>query len=87
MKQYGSYTSEDLDNWERLPMQIQVLTSSAFGAWLRRRDERIEMKVIEDIKADLDKRYDEVKPYDIQYASGLEEALEIIERHCGGDNE
>ena len=43
--------------------------------------------VIEDIKADLDKRYDEVKPYDIQYASGLEEALEIIERHCGGDTE
>lgn len=38
-KMYGSYSSADLDDWERFPFVSQVLTSSAFGAWLMRRDE------------------------------------------------
>lgn len=39
-KMYGSYSDADLNDWERLPMNASVLTSSAFGAWLLRRDER-----------------------------------------------
>jgi len=40
MKMYGSYTDDDLNYWEQLPAVINVLTSSFFGAWLMRRDER-----------------------------------------------
>ena len=40
-KMYGSYSSADLDDWERFPFVSQVLTTSAFGAWLMRRDENI----------------------------------------------
>lgn len=39
-KMYGSYSDADLNDWERFPMNASVLTSSAFGAWLLRRDER-----------------------------------------------
>lgn len=39
-KKYGSYTNEDINDWEKLPENIRVLTSSGFGAWLLRRDER-----------------------------------------------
>ena len=39
-KMYGSYSDADLNDWERLPLNSRVLTSSAFGAWLLRRDER-----------------------------------------------
>ena len=39
MKIYGSYTDADLDHWQSLPMNSHVLTQSAFGAWLLRRDE------------------------------------------------
>ena len=39
-KQYGSYTDADLNDWQMLPENSRVLTSSAFGAWLLRRDER-----------------------------------------------
>ena len=38
-KMYGSYSDADLNDWERFPMNSRVLTSSAFGAWLMRRDE------------------------------------------------
>ncbi len=41
VKMYGGYSDADLNDWERLPLNMQVLTSSAFGAWLMRRDERI----------------------------------------------
>lgn len=42
---YGSYSDEDLNEWERMPQNIRVLTSSAFGAWLLRRDKRIKEQV------------------------------------------
>lgn len=38
---YGSYSDEALNEWERMPQNIRVLTSSAFGAWLLRRDKRV----------------------------------------------
>lgn len=40
MKMYGSYSDADLDHWQNLPMHSYVLTQSAFGAWLMRRDEK-----------------------------------------------
>lgn len=40
MKQYGDYSDADLNDWQKLPMVSSVLTTSAFGAWLMRRDER-----------------------------------------------
>lgn len=39
MKKYGSYTDADLNDWQKLPAIAPILTSSAFGAWLQRRDE------------------------------------------------
>ena len=39
-KKYGTYTNEELNNWQNLPANSMVLTSSGFGAWLLRRDER-----------------------------------------------
>jgi hypothetical protein len=41
MKLYGSYSDADLNDWERFPSVARVLTSSAFGAWLMRRDEQM----------------------------------------------
>lgn len=38
---YGSFSDEDLNEWERMPQNIRVLTSSAFGAWLLRRDKKM----------------------------------------------
>ena len=38
-KMYGSYSDDDLNDWERLPSNEMVLTSSGMGAWLKRRDE------------------------------------------------
>lgn len=51
-KMYGSYSDSDLNDWERFPIPSNVLTSSAFGAWLLRRDERRDTT----IKADYEKR-------------------------------
>ena len=39
-KKYGSYTNEELNDWQMFPENSRVLTSSGFGAWLMRRDER-----------------------------------------------
>ena len=36
---YGSYSEEDLNDWQEFPLVASVLTSSLFGAWLMRRDE------------------------------------------------
>jgi hypothetical protein len=38
MTMYGSYSDADLDHWQSLPINSHVLTQSAFGAWLLRRD-------------------------------------------------
>lgn len=52
-KMYGSYSDADLNDWEKFPMNANVLTSSAFGAWLLRRDERRDKAIS---KADYEKR-------------------------------
>ena len=52
-KMYGSYSDADLNDWERFPMNANVLTSSAFGAWLLRRDERRDKAIL---KADYENR-------------------------------
>jgi len=59
-KQYGSYTDADLNDWQMLPENSRVLTSSAFGAWLLRRDERKGNRDLitefEKAKAEMEKR-------------------------------
>ena len=52
-KMYGSYSDADLNDWEKFPMNASVLTSSAFGAWLLRRDERRDKAIL---KADYENR-------------------------------
>ena len=57
-KMYGSYSDDDLNDWERLPLNAMVLTSSGFGAWLYRRDENKRKQentdVLNKIKADIE---------------------------------
>ena len=57
-KMYGSYSDDDLNDWERLPLNAMVLTSSGFGAWLYRRDENKRKQentdVLNKIKAEID---------------------------------
>ena len=76
---YGSYSDADLNDWERLPMNASVLTSSAFGAWLLRRDERRDTSIKADyenrLKADLvamledlDLQIDESAAYNLEVA-------------------
>jgi len=78
-KMYGSYSDADLNDWERLPMNASVLTSSAFGAWLLRRDERRDTSIKADyenrLKADLvamledlDLQIDESAAYNLEVA-------------------
>lgn len=50
-KMYGSYSDADLNDWERFPINAKVLTSSAFGAWLLRRDERRDRTIAKDMVA------------------------------------
>ena len=52
-KKYGSYTDEDLNDWQILPAVAPILTSSQFGAWLMRRDKRRDKKKLEEIKAEI----------------------------------
>ena len=52
-KMYGSYSDADLNDWEKFPINANVLTSSAFGAWLLRRDERRDKAIS---KADYENR-------------------------------
>ena len=49
-KKYGSYTDEDLNDWQSLPANSRVLTSSGFGAWLMRRDNRRDKRKFEEIR-------------------------------------
>lgn len=50
-KMYGSYSDEDLNEWEKF--NAILLTSSAFGAWLMRRDEKRDKRKLEQAKAEL----------------------------------
>jgi len=65
-KMYGSYSDADLNDWERFPMNANVLTSSAFGAWLLRRDERRDKAIPKDqyearLKADMVAMFTEIQ--------------------------
>ncbi len=58
---YGIYSDEDLNEWERMPQNIRVLTSSAFGAWLLRRDKNIKKQ---EPSEDCISRQAALRPYD-----------------------
>ena len=40
-KKYGFMYEEDLNAWEQLPANLNILTSAQMGCWLMRRDENI----------------------------------------------
>ena len=51
-EKYGFMSSEDLNDWEQLPANLNILTSPQMGCWLKRRDENIakeEKSVIESL--------------------------------------
>ena len=84
MKQDGSYSDADLTDWERLPLPSKVLTQSAFGAWLMRRDEHrdkamnlIPKSILEDIRAEIDGYCSDNRDRN----DGLYIAMRIIDKH------
>jgi len=85
MRKYGSYTSEDLDFWERLPMPSKVLTESAFGAWLLRRDENRDKSLGlikgSDLKAEIRHFMFEVNPSSSESDYACNYILDLIDKH------
>lgn len=81
-KIYGSYTNEEINDWQSLPANSRVLTSSAFGAWLLRRDERKGnrdlINELEKIKAEIKEKYNRTMS---GYRGGLSDAIFIIDAH------
>lgn len=76
-KRYGSYTDADLNDWERFPTNANVLTSSAFGAWLRRRDERRDAKVLE---SKLKQLRENIEEYEADCSLRLDESDETCKK-------
>ena len=87
MKTYGDYSDADLNDWQMLPLISNVLTSSAFGAWLMRRDERRgerEKSVISKIRAEISDFEEEVfhRPNtDYSDYAAIRHCLEIIDKY------
>lgn len=74
MKKYGSFSDEDLNEWERLPMPSIVLTSKIFGAWLIRRDSYRDVRILENIKAEIIKMRSE-------HNCSCSDCLDIIDKY------
>lgn len=95
-KMYGSYSDDDLNDWERLPLNAMVLTSSGFGAWLYRRDEnkrkQENIDVLDKIKADVERieisgRIDEHSSF-IRSGEHIKHmVIDIIDKYRGKQNE
>lgn len=49
MKIYNGYTDEELDEIIGQPENIKIITSDWFGAWLMRRDERIQERKVQEV--------------------------------------
>ena len=56
--------------------------------YVKRNPELIDRKVIEDIKAEIEKQKINNKCFDdmFEYITGLNDALDIINKHIGGDD-
>lgn len=76
-KKYGSYTNEEINDWQSLPANSRVLTSSGFGAWLLRRDER---KGNRDLIIELEKIKVEINEKDRQWMP-KRYIFELIDNH------
>lgn len=50
MGEFGEYTTEEIDEWQKNPSIRSILTSSIMGAWLMRRDANIELQLGEAIR-------------------------------------
>ena len=83
-KMYGSYSDDDLNDWERLPLNAMVLTSSAMGAWLKRRDENKRKQentdVLDKIKAEIDQMPSELNEYGRRMIK-RESVFQIIDKY------
>ena len=81
---YGSYSDDDLNDWERLPLNAMVLTSSGMGAWLERRDERKRKQentyVLDKIKAEIDQMPSELNEYGRRMIK-RESVFQIIDKY------
>ena len=77
-------TDKELTIWEHLDSVIRVLTSKEMGAWLYRRDKRVLETELEKIKAEVDKKYDElyvIDEFTNGEASAYAKILEIVNEH------
>ncbi len=54
-KKYGFMYEEDLNDWEQLPANINILTSPQMSCWLLRRDENKAKKEKSNIESLIDK--------------------------------
>ena len=54
-KKYGFMYEEDLNTWEQLPVNINILTSPQMACWLKRRDENIAKEEKSNIESLIDK--------------------------------
>lgn len=50
MGEFGRYTTEEIDAWQKNPAIRSILTSPMMGAWLMRRDANIELQLGEAIR-------------------------------------
>lgn len=89
MKIYGSYSDADLDHWQNLPMNSYVLTQSAFGAWLMRRDENkakqfptVSLYKVKQAREEIESNKNTTSMLDCAkfYNNGLDKALEILDK-------
>ena len=54
-KKYGFMYEEDLNDWEQLPLNLNILTSPQMSCWLLRRDENKAKKEKSNIESLIDK--------------------------------
>lgn len=88
MKMYGSYSDADLDHWQNLPMNSYVLTQSAFGAWLMRRDENkakqfptVSLSKVKEAREEIEQYgAEEQECGDQKIANAILDVLEILDK-------
>ena len=88
MKIYGSYTDADLDHWQSLPMNSHVLTQSAFGAWLLRRDEnkakqfpKVSLTKVKQARKEMDDLAShKVRPISFEQSVAIDMCINILDK-------
>lgn len=54
-EKYGFMSNEDLNDWEQLPANLNILTSPQMSCWLKRRDENIAKQEKSNIESLIDR--------------------------------